>query len=49
MKRVNYESILLFISFYIEKVILLVTHLYYALFSGDVPFFLKYCIWPIVQ
>jgi hypothetical protein len=49
MKRVNYESILLFISFYIKKVILLVKHLYYALFSGDFPFFLKYCIWPIVQ
>jgi len=49
MKRVNFESILLFISCYIEKVIVLVEHLYYALFSGDLPFFLKYHIWSIVK
>jgi len=38
MKRVNFESILLFISCYIEMVIVLVEHLYYALFSGDCLF-----------
>jgi len=49
MKRVTFKSILLFISCYFEKVIVLIKHLYYALFSGNLLFFLMYRIWSIVQ
>jgi hypothetical protein len=41
---VNFERILLLITCFIEKVIILVKYLFYALFNGNQIFFLQYHI-----